>query len=129
MPKVRNYIIDDEHNIVPQPDLRMWAEWYETADRHVGFCDFGDMKVSTVFLGMDHSWDGSAPMLFETMVFERNRDPGLELDYVQSDDFEMWRYSTWAQAEAGHEKMCELVRAAQRELEELNALLKQVKGL
>ena len=46
-----------------------------------------------MFLGLDHSWGGK-PLLFETMVF-RNRS-GEEMD----------RYSTWDEAEAGHQLMC-----------------------
>lgn len=51
------------------------------------------IHVSTVFLlGIVHRWlNGSDPLLFETMVF------GGVLDLAQ------WRYSTWEQAEAGHQ--------------------------
>lgn len=128
-----NYILDDHHNIVPAADLRAWAEWYETADRHVGWTQIKELIVSTVFLGVDHSWDGAKPLLFETMVFEPSDDPDLGLDFVQGDDFapsgHPWRYSTWAQAEAGHAQMCELVRAAIQERAELGEMLRNVKGL
>jgi hypothetical protein len=44
-----------------------------------------------VFLGLDHRFGGSGPpLLFETMIF------GGPLDE------EMWRYSSWDAAEAGH---------------------------
>jgi hypothetical protein len=113
----RNYILGDNHQVIPEDDFLLWAKWYETADRHVGFDDFGMFQVSTVFLGVDHAFEEGRTALFETMVFERNRDdPELGLDFVQSDDFEMWRYATWAEAEAGHLRMCELVRAIRDEL-------------
>ena len=46
--------------------------------------------VSTVFLGLDHAFDGGTPLLFETMIF------GGEHDEYQE------RYATWDEAEAGH---------------------------
>lgn len=49
------------------------------------------VRVSTVFLGIDHNWsDEGPPLLFETMVF------GGPLDQT------MYRYSTWEEAVAGH---------------------------
>jgi hypothetical protein len=50
--------------------------------------------VSTVFLGLDHSTFSGAIQVFETMVF---------LDSWSDLDCE--RYSTWYQAELGHEEM------------------------
>ena len=55
-----------------------------------------------MFLGLDHSFGGGAPLLFETMVF------GGPLDGEQE------RYSTWNEAEAGHKLMVERVQAAQQ---------------
>lgn len=56
--------------------------------------------ISTVFLGLDHSFgrDTAAPVLFETMVFEG------PLDGMQE------RYTTWADAEIGHKAMVECVK-------------------
>jgi hypothetical protein len=53
------------------------------------------VEVSTAFLmGINHSWmDGAEPLLFETMVF------GGTMDQSQR------RYSTWEQAEAGHQEV------------------------
>ena len=58
----------------------------------------GKVRISTVFLGIDHNWDGGAPLLFETMVF------GGELDESQE------RCSTWEEAVAMHRDMCARVR-------------------
>lgn len=49
------------------------------------------VDVSTVGLGIDHGW-GYGPLIFETMVFAE----GSSLDE------QMARYSTEAQARAGH---------------------------
>jgi hypothetical protein len=52
-------------------------------------------RVSTVWLGLDHSfWPGHGPLIFETMVFEDDDWGGFENL--------MDRYSTLAQAERGH---------------------------
>ena len=52
--------------------------------------------VSTVWLGLDHSFGGGPPLIFETMVFPNENDRG-ELDCE--------RYSTEQEALAGHEAM------------------------
>src|SRR5204863_9223826 len=88
------------HKAVAVDDLLEWGRWLQTADRRVGLDIFGDIRVSTVFLGLDHSFGGGAPLLFETMVF------GGPLAGEQE------RYSTWEQAEAGHKLMVEKVRPA-----------------
>jgi hypothetical protein len=85
-----HYVLDGR-NPVPT-DLMTWARWFETADRHVA-CDYvGPIYVSTVFLGLDHSWGRGPPLLFETMVFADD----------DAHDLICRRYSTWEQAERGH---------------------------
>lgn len=84
------YILDG-HQPVPEPDLLTWATWFEEADRHVRDTKRDDVRVSTVFLGLDHGWDGRKE-LFETMVFVNGADQGCE------------RYATWDEAEAGHQR-------------------------
>lgn len=88
---------------VPEPDLLRWGVWYETHDRHVALTQIGSIEVSTIFLGIDHSFGGGLPVLFETMVFRRNRAE------------EQVRCETWEQAEKQHAEMVEMVR---REIKE-----------
>jgi hypothetical protein len=58
-----------------------------------------DVEVSTVFLALDHRFTpGGPPLLYETMVFRNGSGE------------ECVRYSTRAEAHAGHEAMCEQVR-------------------
>lgn len=52
--------------------------------------------VSTVWLGLNHRYSAGPPLIFETIVF-RNHDDYGELDCE--------RYSTEAEALAGHEAM------------------------
>ena len=54
----------------------------------------GNIRVSTIFLSFDHGFiEDQPPILFETMVF------GGKFDQCQT------RYSTYAEAENGHEKV------------------------
>lgn len=73
-------------------DLLEWANWYETAERHVALTQVGDKRVSTVFLGLDHRYGEGPPLLFETMIFDGKGDSYQE------------RCSTWEQAEEQHRK-------------------------
>lgn len=68
------YVLDNDGEPVAQPDLLKWAEWFETADRSVADDNIGDTRVSTVFLGLDHSLHGDPPMLYETMIFGGKHD-------------------------------------------------------
>lgn len=69
------YILDSKGEPVPCENLYQWAQFMEQADRRVlaktmiGEGD-GACTVSTVFLGLDHSFaEGADPILWETMVF------------------------------------------------------------
>jgi hypothetical protein len=96
------YILDERGNPVLEPDLLTWAKWFETADRIVATTTVGEVKISTVFLSLDHAWGGGPPLLFETMVF------GGALDQEQM------RYSTRAEALAGHTEMVKRVDASDK---------------
>lgn len=93
------YILRD-HAAIPCPDLYEWARWFETANRHVGVDEIGNVRVSTVFLGLNHQWGRGPPLLYETMIF------GGPLDG------EMWRYTRWDEAETGHKAALAAVIAA-----------------
>lgn len=51
--------------------------------------------VSTVWLGIDHSFGGEVPVIFETLVTREN-----------SDEEEMYRYTSEKEAIAHHEFLC-----------------------
>lgn len=101
-----HYILDEQGE--PQPvDWLTWAKWFETVGkdaRRVAADSFPDgVVVSTVFLGHDHQYfEGGPPLLYETLVFEGPHDG------------EMARYTTRAEALAGHRAMCEVVRGPSR---------------
>ena len=92
------YILDG-HKAVPEPALMIWAQWMEKADRHVAKTVIGDVEISTVFLGQDHSFGDDGPLLFETMAFGGEHDQEEE------------RYATWEQAEKGHKRWVEMINS------------------
>jgi hypothetical protein len=103
-PEEHRYILDDAGEPVPCPDLIAWAQWFEHAERVAHDLDEGDpgkqIRISTVFLGLDHRFGGGGPpILWETLVF------GGVLDG------EMQRYSSRQAALDGHQAMCLRVRA------------------
>lgn len=78
--------------------------------RRVALDYVGPFVVSTVWLGVDHGWGhGSAPLIFETMVFTADGWERLGMADMLGRDCE--RYSTEEQALRGHEEMVTLVRA------------------
>jgi hypothetical protein len=94
-----HYILDDNRNPIPAPDLDTWAKLMQRPEaRRVAVTEIGGSRISTVFLALDHSFGVGEPLLFQTDVF------GGPLDG------EMVRCSTWEQAEAMHEEMCNRVR-------------------
>ncbi len=100
-----NYILDG-HTPVPEGDTLRWAKWFETADRTVRQDFVGHLRVSTVFLGLDHSFGiGGPPLLFETMVFSG----GQTVFGIQE------RYATWEEAEHGHIAVLARVMRAMRD--------------
>lgn len=94
-------------------DTLEWAKWLETADRHVKNEYVGNYWVSTVFLGIDHNFYGGDPILFETMVFDHGRTEHLDRfnqDYHPTIDDYSERYSSWEEAENGHNRIVKMVR-------------------
>jgi len=88
---MKQYILNG-HEAVPAEDLSEWARWLETSDRVVRVFNLNKrVSVSTVFLGIDHSFSvNGPPLLFETLVF------GGPLDG------EMSRCATWDEAVRQH---------------------------
>jgi hypothetical protein len=85
---------------VPEPDIYKWGAWMEDFEEHcrVAWAEIGEVKVSTVFLGLDHNYFGSPPILFETMIFNGEHDQYQE------------RYYTLEEAMQGHEHAVALVK-------------------
>ncbi len=98
------YILVDREP-VKCDDLLEWGRWMEEGDRHVALTKLENVHVSTVFLGLDHSFSfagRSRPVLFETMIFGGEHDQ------------EQWRYCTWDEAAAGHAEALALAKEGDR---------------
>jgi hypothetical protein len=90
-------------DIIPEPDLLAWAEWFEDpSNRVIAKTMVGPIEVSTVFLGLDHNWGSGEPILFETMIF--GIPEGDKENYYER------RCATYEEAEAMHEKACAWAR-------------------
>lgn len=105
----RYYVLRDDQ-VVEEPDYAKWADWYEKSYEKVRCVaetkvEYGN--VSTVFLALHTTLSkDDPPLLFETRV------KGGWLD----DEWQ--RYSSLAEARAGHEAWVTRVR----KLEQENAL-------
>lgn len=99
-----NFTLGKEYRILVNgvlmpANIHEWGRWFSNPDnRRVGEDVIGDVRVSTVCLGSDHSFGGGEPLWFETMIF------GGEYDEY------MWRYSTLEQAKAGHARVVDAVK-------------------
>ena len=65
--------------------------------RRVGLDEWMGIKISTVFLVINHNWGDGPPVLFETMIFGGPLDETIE------------RYCTWEEAEEGHKRLVQKV--------------------
>lgn len=97
----RWYILDNNNNPVAKPVFEA-AQWLEDNDhrRTLKRDEIGDILVSTVFLGLDHSFpwnEDKTPVLWETMIF------GGEHDQYQE------RYTSHKDALEGHKKALTLI--------------------
>jgi hypothetical protein len=80
-------------------DLIIWSNFFRSMTRRVAQDKVEKILISTVFLGLNHNFSSTGPpILFETMIF------GGKHDKYQR------RYSTWEQANKGHQEALKLVK-------------------
>ena len=94
------YVLDDNGEPVKAASSLDGIRAFADPRRIVAQQDFcNDICVSTVFLVIDHSHGFGPPLLFETMIFGGKHDQ------------DQWRYTSRADAIAGHEAAITLVPA------------------
>jgi hypothetical protein len=97
----RYFVLGDDGEPVAVPDVLTWALWLEdahvTGASRIGDTMVGEVRVSTIFIGLRPVFDGPNLKLFETMVCRK-------LDMM------FWRYSLGIEARRGHDA---IVRALQ----------------
>lgn len=83
-----------------------WSTWFELGKHVIWQTKVGEKTVSTIFLGIDHSFepDAEIPVLFETMVF----NGGSLLEAKQR------RYRSYLDAEAGHKAAVRSAKARKK---------------
>lgn len=96
------YILENQVS-VPTDNLLQWGQWMEDPNnKQVASTEIDELRVSTVFLGVNNQFNEGQPFLFETLVFK-----GEELDW----EYDGARYRTWSEALAGPDAIVELVKA------------------
>jgi hypothetical protein len=103
--RVRTYVLDSGGDPVPEPDFTAWSIWYEHSQDRFLKCDklTGDIRISTVFLGLDLTMDRGSAVLWETRVLGGPHD-----GYYQT-------YTSKTSALAGHDFVLGFAAAAARE--------------
>lgn len=96
------YALDENHRVVPSSMLEAEALLRDITKRRVALTEIGNVRVSTVFLAIDHSFgEPGPPVLFETIAF---------VDGEANDDCK--RCCTWGEAVAQHERLVAMLTAA-----------------
>lgn len=102
-----NYILDEEGEPKEARSLAEWAaymEWGRKKGGRIVKQEWVDnVRVSTVFLGLNHNWGEGPPVLWETMTFSNRADWDQLQDRCSG---------AREQAEAMHEQMLVQVREA-----------------
>lgn len=94
----------EDTKVVPMSDAMAWAEANEKSKRVVSQTCLSKRRhilVSTVFLGIDHGWNGQS-LWFETMVF------GTSIHDTTR------RYATYEEAVKGHADVLRRARQAKQ---------------
>ena len=111
------YILNADREAVEEPDLMTYCRWMDSHEIHVdretvaptafrrllGWLRGKPAEsslVSTVFLGLDHGWDGKLK-LFETMIFGGPRDQEQE------------RCATWDEAVEQHARIVASIKGGE----------------
>ena len=87
------YILDENREPQLETNLIAWGNWMNEGDRRIALDKSKKCCISTVFLGLDHSFGGDIPVLYETLV-----------DFPSGEE-EMYRYETEEQAIEKHTQL------------------------
>jgi hypothetical protein len=116
MSGLRHAILDESGNVV-ECDLLSWAMWLgKSRQRIIEQEEVAGLWVSTIFMGLDHSYlPGSPPLWFETIVFEAPEyEPALAM-MIRAGAGYASRYTTIQEARAGHAAALEWIKARKAE--------------
>ena len=106
--KEYKYILDKNGIAVPCDALVEWAKWMGTERAQYHLTDeIAGIRVSTIFLGLDHSFAGGEPILWETMVFNDDEATARRVmgqKFIGAPDLGQWRFTFRGDAVAFHRK-------------------------
>lgn len=97
------YVLDRNNDARKVNDVAEWGKSFEkgvdSKKHRVNETFINKVRISTVFLGIDHQWGDGPPLIYETMVF------GGKHDEYQN------RCSNWEQAEKMHDEAVRMVKS------------------
>jgi plasmid stability protein len=116
---VKHFRLDGHHVI--ECSLEEWSVWFSSAindgSRTVGDDLIAGYRVSTAFIGLNHSASDEHRYIFETAVFDEHGEVGV-----------MDKYAKWNEAREGHEAICASMRTLEAEsIEILRGMLNMVR--
>lgn len=88
MATIQRYILNEAFEVVPA-NMTAWREFFGNPRRIIAKSYFGEIVVSTVFIGLPND-------IFETIIFFNDRD-GRQEEYT---------YDTYQEALEGHIQRC-----------------------
>ena len=92
------YILNENNKPIKVSGIE-YAMWEKNPTKRIVKKDtIEDIRISTVFLGLDHAFKSDTPILWETMIF------GGEYDNYQE------RYTSYEDALIGHQKALDLIK-------------------
>lgn len=101
------YKLDENKNVIPctskECDQQL-EEMKKNDTKHVAQTTIDNKWISTVWLGLNYRYDDEKdlpPLVFETMILDTKTD--------EWEDYQK-RYSTWEEAELGHERAIQWVK-------------------
>lgn len=103
----------ETHEITGTDDVLEWGKYMNIEGARIVQQDtVNGYLVSTVFLGLDHSFDFGVPVLFETMIFDEVyiNDKGESVEERRELHDYQERYHTYEEAVEGHKKALELAK-------------------
>lgn len=86
------WVLNKDKRAVKAASVEEWGLFFRSPERIVKQETIGDVKISTVFLGLDHQFGDGPPLLFETMIFGGKHDEFCD------------RCTTWGEAEIMHQQ-------------------------
>lgn len=104
--KLLHHWILDEHGQPIPATMAQWCMMYETPGSRIVKQEWiGNVRISTIFMGLDHGFGSAIPILWETMTFSNRKDCDEWMERCGGNK---------EQAEAMHARVCAKVLDAQK---------------